>query len=116
MRHIIVSIAILFLSSYSFAHSGGDPVRELGKKRSYLLKTQKDFGKSDSHEERYENLRKQIRILESSIILLRNTLGTETAQVRSIMSKHGVDYVEEIRNSLTDMNNLLVQLEPLTEN
>ena len=53
--------------------------------------------------------------LQSTNLLLRNSLAKENRSVRSDLSKYDLDYLAAIKNSLKDMQKLLKQLEAAVE-
>jgi len=111
MKTIFPAIAVLFLSMTASAHNGEDPAAEVVKKRSYVLQYQKEYPAATSQEERIRNIKKQVSTLQSTILLLRNSLIKENRSVRSDLSKYDLDYLVAIKNSLKDMQKLLKQLE-----
>lgn len=111
MKTIFPAIAVLFLSMTASAHNGEDPAAEVVKKRFYVLQYQKEYPAATSQEERIRNIKKQVSTLQSTILLLRNSLVKENRSVRSDLSKYDLDYLAAIKNSLKDMQKLLKQLE-----
>jgi hypothetical protein len=98
------------------AHNGEDPAAEVVKKRSYVLKYQKEYHVGTSKAERIRNIKQQVSTLQSIILLLRNSLVRENSSVRADFSKYDLDYLAAMKNSLKDMQRLLKQLEATIEN
>ncbi|UVW35744.1 hypothetical protein NYF23_03805 [SAR92 clade bacterium H455] len=115
MKTIYLSMALLFLSTTVSAHSGADPVREVAKKRSYVLQYQKDYQTATSREEKISNIKKQVSTLQSTVLLLRNSLVKENSSIRSDLSRFDLDYLKAMKNSLKDMQKLLKQLDAVIE-
>lgn len=115
MKSIYLAIAISCLSAMANAHNGEDPAAEVVKKRSYVLKYQKEYQAATSQEERIRNIKKQVSTLQSTNLLLRNSLVKESRAVRANLSKYNLDYLAAIKNSLKDMRKLLKQLEAAVE-
>jgi hypothetical protein len=115
MKSIYLAIAIFCLSAMASAHNGEDPAAEVVKKRSYVLKYQKEYQTATSQEERIRNIKKQVSTLQSTNLLLRNSLVKESRAVRADLSKYNLDYLAAIKNSLKDMRKLLKQLEAAVE-
>ena len=115
MKTIYFLIALLFLPTTVSAHSGDDPAREVAKKRSYVLQYQKDYQTAPSREEKISNIKKQVSTLESTVLLLRNSLVKENSSIRSDLSKYNLDYLAAMKNSLKDMQKLLKQLDTAIE-
>ena len=99
----------------TYSHSGENPSRELAKKRAYLLQYQKDYEAASTKKEKIKNVKKQVSNLKSTILLLRNSLAEENNTVRASLSKHDMDYLSAMKNSLKDMQELLDQLEDTVE-
>lgn len=116
MKTIYLSLVLLFLSGTVNAHSGEDPVREVAKKRSYVLQYQKEYQTASSKAEKISNIKKQVSTLQSTILLLRNSLVKENSSIRADISKYDLDYLTAMKNSLKDMQKLLKQLETAIEN
>jgi len=115
MKYIYLAIAIFCLSATASAHNGEDPAAEVVKKRSYVLKYQKEYQHTTSKEERIRNIKKQVSTLQSINLLLRNSLVKENRSVRADLGKYNLDYLAAIKNSLKDMQKLLKQLEAAVE-
>ncbi len=115
MKSIYFLIVLLFLSATASAHNGEDPAREIAKKRSYVLQYQKDYQTAPSREEKISNIKKQVSTLQSSTLLLRNSLVKENSSIRSDLSKYDLDYLVAMKNSLKDIQKLLKQLDAAIE-
>ena len=115
MKPIYLAIAIFCLSATASAHNGEDPAAEVVKKRFYVLKYQKEYQYATSKEERIRNIKRQVSTLQSTNLLLRNSLVKENRAVRAELSKYNLDYLTAIKNSLKDMRKLLRQLEVAVE-
>jgi hypothetical protein len=116
MKTIYLSLVLLFLSGTVNAHSGEDPAKEVAKKRSYVLQYQKEYQAASSKVEKISNIKKQISTLQSTILLLRNSLVKENSSICADISKYDLDYLVAMKNSLKDMQKLLKQLEAVIEN
>jgi len=116
MKTIFPALAILLLSATVDAHNGEDPAAEVVKKRSYVLKYQKEYLAATSKDEKIRNIKKQMSTLQSIILLLRNSLVKENSSIRAEFGKYDLDYLAAIKNSLKDMQKLLKQLEAAVEN
>ena len=106
---------MLFMSMTVHAHNGEDPARDLEKKRSYILQYQKDFQVASSKTEKIKSIKRQVSTLRSTVLLLRNSLAKENSSVRAGLSRHDLDYLAAMKNSLKDMQELLDQLEETVE-
>ena len=116
MKTILPALAILLLSATVDAHSGKDPAVEVAKKRSYVLQYQKEYEAAISKEEKIRNIKKQVSTLQSTVLLLRNSLIKENSSLRADFSRHDLDYLAVMKSSLKDMQKLLKQLEATVEN
>tara|TARA_R110001592_G_scaffold363291_1_gene683325 strand:- start:202 stop:588 length:387 start_codon:yes stop_codon:yes gene_type:complete len=115
MKTIYLSIALLFLSGTVSAHNGEDPARKIAKKRSYVLQYQKEYQSASNRVEKISNIKKQVSTLQSTILLLRNSLVKENSSMRADISKYDLDYLVIMKNSLNDMQKLLKQLDAAIE-
>ncbi|WP_339672756.1 hypothetical protein [Dasania marina] len=115
MKVIYLSLVLLFISAMVNAHGGKDPAAEVAKKRSYVLQYQKEYQSISSQEEKISNIKKQVSTLQSTIILLRNSLIKENSSIRSDLSKYDLNYFAVMKNSLSDMQTLLKQLDMAIE-
>lgn len=114
MNQLLLAFILSVVTPLALSHSGEDPSRELGKKRSYIHKAQQEFKKADSQKQRLSNLKKQITNLQGTVLILKNTLAKENSAFRTAVSQHGVDYLAELKTSLKDMDRLLDQIETVT--
>ncbi|NIB39741.1 hypothetical protein HBA55_09110 [Pseudomaricurvus alkylphenolicus] len=115
MKYLVTTMCMLFISMTVYAHNGEDPARDLEKKRSYILQYQKDFQVASSKTEKIKSIKRQVSTLRSTVLLLRNSLAKENSSVRASLSKHDLDYLAAMKNSLRDMQELLDQLEETVE-
>lgn len=115
MKTIYLSLVLLFLSGTVNGHSGEDSAKEVAKKRSYVLQYQKEYQTASSKAEKISNIKKQVSTLQSTILLLRNSLVKENSSIRADISKHDLDYLAAMKNSLKDIQKLLKQLEAVIE-
>ncbi len=115
MKYLVTTICMLIISTAGHAHNGEDPARDLEKKRSYVLQYQKDFQVASSKSEKIKSIKRQVSTLRSTVLLLRNSLAKENSSVRASLSKHDLDYLAAMKNSLKDMQELLDQLEDTIE-
>ena len=111
MKYICLTMALLFLSATVSAHKGEDPAAEVVKKRSYVLQYQKEYQSATSKEERIRNIKKQVSTLQSTILLLRNSLVKENSSVCTGINRYDLDYLSAMKNSLKDIQKLLKQIE-----
>ena len=115
MKYLVTTMCMLFISMTVHAHNGEDPARDLQKKRSYILQYQKEFQVASSKTEKIKSIKRQVSTLRSTVLLLRNSLAKENSSVRASLSRHDLDYLVAMKNSLKDMQELLDQLEQTVE-
>ena len=87
----------------------------LRKKRSYIHQYQKEFEVASNKTEKIKSIKRQVITLRSTVLLLRNSLAKENSSIRASLSRHDLDYLAAMKNSLKDMQELLDQLEDTIE-
>ncbi len=111
MKFLVVVLCTLIISAAGHAHNGEDPARDFEKKRSYILQYQKEFEVASNKTEKIKSIKRQVITLRSTVLLLRNSLAKENSSIRASLSRHDLDYLAAMKNSLKDMQELLDQLE-----
>jgi hypothetical protein len=96
------------------AHSSHDPIKDLSKYEASLKKYQESYEDLEQ-EQKVDNLKSQISILEKKLFTLRDVLARDYPHVKSSMSKYKLDYMVSIDDTLKELKTLVVQAESLTE-
>ncbi len=102
---------VLSFGTMAYAHSGKDPQRELDKALNWLKQYQSEFKGSEKSRSKVKNLSRQLDVLRSRTLLLRNELA-ECGSVACL--KNGeVRYMREIAHTLKATQKTLAQMDTL---
>jgi len=115
MKNVVLTTILLIVSTATNAHSGENPALQLEKKRSYILQYQKEYQTTATQEEKIANLHKQLRTLQSTIVLLRSSLASENSSFVGNRDEFGLNYFAALSDSLKDTRQLLKQLEDVMD-
>lgn len=110
MNKLLLITLLLFFSELILAHGGEDPLKELAKSRNRLSTSQQVFETLKNQTDRYDNLLKQVKYLQTSIFILRNMMVKDYPHVNENMSKYKLDYMTEVDESLKSFRDTLEQM------
>jgi hypothetical protein len=96
------------------AHSSHDPIKDLSKYESSLKEYQDSYDNLEQ-EQKVDNLKSQISILEKKLFTLRDVLARDYPHVKSSMSKYKLDYMDNIDDTLQELKTMVGQAKSLTE-
>lgn len=103
MNKICLVILISVFSTFSYSHSGADPIKELKKNHHRLSAMQNEFESLKDLPAQFDSLNNQAKYLQKNVLILRNLMAKDYPHISEGMSKYKLDYMEELEDSLVEL-------------
>jgi hypothetical protein len=105
-KSLLITLTLILPYS-AWAHQGINSIDKIEKYDSKIERYQSELSSSEPTQESFENINKQVIILQQKTLLLRNMMASDYPHVKKNMSRYEIDYISAVDKSLKQIKTLL---------
>jgi len=107
----LISIVLLLNSGFALAHNGEDHIKTFRSNNMTLHLSVMKYESLANKDLQLKSLRKQIKILNQNLFILRQMMAKEYPHVKEAMSRYKIDYMKELDSSTKQLDAIVDRLQ-----